>query len=166
MPLAPVLESCGAKGSENNTLFLRSRQLKWSVTWSCYAIENIVSVTWMSPFHSLCHNDWNGVQHNFWLYAATAIDISSMWCQWHFRNATISFVRSRWLKSGTTWLFWSYLVIGTDLLHSLYEDYQNAQQNYFYGHVTQLQLPLGSHDVIGVVTWCHWYQCHMMLTTS
>ena len=56
-----------------------------------------------------------------------------------------------------------------ETLHSLHEDNQNQEQQDYFVHMTQLQLPLASHDATCVgVKWWHWDKCqsYMMLTTS
>ena len=75
MPFVSVLALHCANGSENDTIsFLRARQLKWGITWTCHAIGTGVSVTWcwwhlqwhhciyyisMTYLVMCCHWNWN-----------------------------------------------------------------------------------------------------------
>ena len=73
--------------------------------------------------------------------------------------ATTAFVRSKWLKWGATWLFWSWHATSTDVgITWCYQHYQmnynipdiktiKMMSNITFGHVTQLPLPLESVSV-------------------
>ena len=101
LPLASV--SHDANGIFNGIIaFLRSRWLKWGATWHfghvkplAPASDNVDSI-FMASLHSLYPDNWNEVQHDFWLCDANGII-----------NGTIAFVGSRWLKWSATWPFWS-----------------------------------------------------------
>ena len=62
--------------------------------------------------------------------------------------------------------FWHHMIpsaLSKVPLHALQQDVQNEEQPQFFGHVTQLPLPLASHDATGVgVTWFlqHHKRCH------
>ena len=118
----------------------------------------------------------------FWSCAATGIDMHSMWCwqhcQWHHCICLVTMIEMRWnmtfLVISCHWHWCWHRMMASALskepLHSLHN--QNEEQHeitWLFGHVTQLPLPLASHDAIGVgVTHCHWHQCqcHIELTVS
>ena len=134
----------------------------------------------MAQFHSLCQNDWNGVQHNFLI----------MGCHWHCHRQHVMLIALSialfHLLGQDDWNevkhdFSNYVLPLAQILTShnafsiingtitSHTSEQSKLGETFFGHVTQLPLPLASHDAICIgVTWCHWHQhqCHMMPITS
>ena len=86
-PLAPVLASHGANGSENDIIIICwLRKLKCVANWTFYATgywcqcHIILMASSVAPLYSLHQNDWNEVQHDLLVIAAIGTDVSSKSC--------------------------------------------------------------------------------------
>ena len=95
-------------------VFLRSRLLRLGATWSCYATDTGVSIQWcwwhLQRYHPIAYIKMieRKCSMTFWSFDTIGIDVSN-----------IAFVRSRWLKWCTTWLFLSWYAIGTDAISNV-----------------------------------------------
>ena len=110
--------------------FLRLRQSKWDVTqlfWSCDTIATGIdfirchwcwcymmpTASYMASLFSLSKDNWNDIHHASFGHVAPLNSAS------HYVNiiinGTTAFLRSRQLKWGVTWLFWSHDAIGASV---------------------------------------------------
>ena len=137
--------------------------------WHWLQCHMMLMASSMAPFHSLCQNDWNEMQHDFLV----------MCCHWHWHKQHVML-----------------MAMSVTPLHLLGQDDWNEVEHDFSGHVMSLPLMLSSHAAISIVkgtivfltsrqskleaawlfwachtiaigfTWCHWCWCHMMPLVS
>ena len=181
MPLVPALASHGPVAS-----IVTSFHSLGQGNWNKVQLDLVKPLTLVSVSHdadgiisgTVAFLMWKwlkwGAAWHFWSCAAIGIDIGSMWCWWYCQWHHCIF-RSWWLKWGAPWwLFWSCYAIGNDIgitwYHSIVKGittFLTSRQSkwgpiWLFGYVTQLLLPLASHNGIGFsvsVTWWSFWSC-------
>ena len=111
-------------------LFLRTRELKWGATWSCYAPGTGIGVTWCWWHHHWCHSIPYDkmIKRRCSMIFGHVLQVALTWKQhvmlMALSVASLHLLGSRWLKSGAT---------------------------LFSGHIMPLTLILASHDASSIV---------------
>ena len=147
----------------------------------------------MAPLFSLDHDNQNEAQHDIFGHMMPLAPVS---CDaGGIINGTIAFLRSRLLKLGATWPFWSMMPLAQVLascnvygimnapLHSLGQDTQNEVQlefvvlwchcHWLWGHMMPMAPSHSSGDGNQIemeldifVKWCLWHQHYKMSMES
>ena len=169
----PLLESHDTNNIiNNNSAFASLRRSKWDVKWflviwHCWHWhQHHVMPTALSgtPLYSLGQDGWKNVQHKiFWSCNAMMLVSLS-----HDANSvtivTIQFLRLRWSKWDTTWLFWSCDANSTSIMWCQW-NHANSIINVTTAFLRSKQLKWGVIYIL--VMWHYWCSLqHYMMPTA